>query len=157
VEEEDRHERYAGDHVHRRVPKRLLPDPDHRRRHEPDHRRPQTVEDGAHPLDVAVGYVGVREAEDKEEGREHERDTREDAALHPVQQPTHVDRELLCLGSGQQHAVVQRVQEPPVADPPAALHELLVHDRDLARRPAEVDKPELDPEPRRDRERHPMG
>jgi len=94
-----------------------------------------------HPLDLAVGNVGEREPEDQEESGQHEGDSGEDSALHPVQQPPHVDGELLRLGAGQQHAVVQRVQEPPVADPPPALDELLVHDRDLPSRPAEVDEP----------------
>ena len=75
------------------------------------------------------------------------------AAPHLVQEPPDVDRELLRLGAGQQHAVVQRVQEPAVRDPAAALDDLLVHDRDLPRRAAEVDEAELHPEARRLAER----
>src|SRR5207342_1921991 len=44
------------------------------------------------------------------------------------------------------HAEVEGVQEPALADPPAPLDELLVHDRDLAGRPAEADQAELEPE-----------
>ena len=54
-----------------------------------------------------------------------------------VHQPADVDGELLRLGAGQQHAVVERVQEPLLADPAAPLDQLAVHDRDLACRPAE--------------------
>src|SRR5439155_11483044 len=111
--------------------------------------RTQTEEDPAHPRDVAVDDVDIGEPQDQEEGRNHERDAGDDPALDLVQEPAHVDRELLGLGSGQQHAVVQGVQEPGVADPAPALHQLLVHDRDLPGGTAEVDEAELDPEHRR--------
>ena len=41
-----------------------------------------------------------------------------------VQQPTDVDGQLLRLRPGQQHAEVQRVQEPRCADPPLLFHQL---------------------------------
>ena len=72
----------------------------------------------------------------------------DDPAFDAVQEPADVDGELLRLRAGQQHAVVQRVEEPGVADPPAALDELVVHDRDLPGRPTEVDEAELGPEAR---------
>ena len=63
-----------------------------------------------------------------------------------VHEPADVGRELLRLGTGQQHAVVERVQEALLADPAAPVDELAVHDRDLAGRSAEGDEPELHPE-----------
>ncbi len=64
-----------------------------------------------------------------------------------MQKPSDGDRELLRLWSGQQHAIVQRVEKPRVADPLFLLHQLRVHDRDLSARPAEADEPELHPKP----------
>jgi hypothetical protein len=66
-----------------------------------------------------------------------------------VHQPADVDGELLRLGAGQEHAVVERVQEPFFGEPAAALDQLAVHDGDLARRAAETDEAELDPEAKR--------
>jgi hypothetical protein len=40
--------------------------------------------------------------------------------------------ELLRLGTGQQHAIVERVQEPRLGNPAPALDQLLVHDGDLS-------------------------
>ena len=48
-----------------------------------------------------------------------------------LMEPTDIGRKLLRLRSRQQHAVVQRVQESPLADPAPALDELGVHHRDL--------------------------
>ena len=66
---------------------------------------------------------------------------------HPgaMHHPADVDRELGRLGAGQQHAVVERVQEAPLGDPAAALHKLLVHHRNLSGRTAEADEAELQP------------
>ena len=55
----------------------------------------------------------------------------------PVEQPADVDRELLGLGTGQQRAVVQGVQEAPLPDPALLLDQRALHDRDLAGRAAE--------------------
>ena len=52
----------------------------------------------------------------------------------------------LRLGAGQQHAVVQRVQETPLADPAALLHQFAVHDGNLPGRAAKAEEAELEPE-----------
>ena len=69
-------------------------------------------------------------------------------ATHAVQEPADVDRELLRLRPGEEHAEVQRVEEPLLTDPSPPLHELGVHEGDLARRPAEIDETEAQPEER---------
>ena len=56
-----------------------------------------------------------------------------------MHEPADIGGELLRLGAGQQHAVVQRVQEPVLADPALLLDEDAVHDRDLAGRSAEAE------------------
>ena len=69
-------------------------------------------------------------------------------ARDAVHQPPDVRRQLLRLRAGQDHAVVQRVQEPPLADPAAALDELAVHHGDLTSRAAEGVQPDMRPDPR---------
>src|SRR5215475_5781398 len=70
-----------------------------------------------------------------------------------MHQPADVNGELLRLRTGQQHAVVERVQESLLTQPAPPLDQLTVHDRDLSRRAAEGDEPQLDPEAKRLRER----
>ncbi len=53
-------------------------------------------------------------------------------------QPTDVDGKLMRLGPRQQHAIVERMQEPPLADPAFFFHQDSVHDRDLSRRTAKA-------------------
>ena len=48
----------------------------------------------------------------RDEAGQDEQHAGDEAAARPVQQPADIGRELLRLGPGQQHAVVQRVQEP---------------------------------------------
>ena len=69
----------------------------------------------------------------------------------------YVAGELLRLGAGQQHAVVQRMQETPLADPAAALDQFGVHDGNLPGRPAEADEAQLEPEAQCLAERHGGG
>ena len=63
----------------------------------------------------------------------------------PMQQPADVGRELLRLGPGQQHAVVERVQEARLADPALLVDEHAVHQRDLTGRAAEAEQADLRP------------
>ena len=57
-----------------------------------------------------------------------------------MQQPADVDRQLLRLRAGQQHAVVERVQEALLAEPAPPLDQLSRHDGDLTSRAAERDE-----------------
>lgn len=52
---------------------------------------------------------------------------RQDYAPGTVQQPTDVDLQLVRVRTGQQHAVVQRMQEPLLGNPAAAAHQFLLH------------------------------
>ena len=78
---------------------------------------------------------------------QHEQDARDETAAPTVEQPAGVDRELLRLGPGQEHAVAQRVQEPPLADPAPLVDQRALHDRDLARRAAEGLQRDQEPRP----------
>ncbi len=66
-----------------------------------------------------------------------------------MQEPPNVDRELLRLRAGQQHAKIQRMKKTRLTDPAAFLDQLALHDGDLAGRTAEADKSQLQPEPKR--------
>jgi len=57
-----------------------------------------------------------------------------------VQQPSDIGGQLLGFWTGQQHAVVQRVQKPALADPTTPLHQFGVHDGDLPSGPAKADE-----------------
>ena len=48
-----------------------------------------------------------------DDARQDEQNAGDEPAPGPVQQPADIDRELLRLGPRQQHAVVERMQEPP--------------------------------------------
>ena len=71
------------------------------------------------------------------------------AAPHAVHQPADIGGKLLRLGAGQEHAVVQRMQEPRLVDPAFLLDQHAVHQRDLAGGAAEIDEPDLEPDRQR--------
>ena len=106
----------------------------------------EAVEHAGDERHIAEAEVDPRERDQDEQRRQHEQTAGHDAAPRTVHEPADVRRELLRLGAGQQHAVVQRVQEALLADPAPALDELRVHDRDLSRGSAEADEAELQPE-----------
>ena len=64
-----------------------------------------------------------------------EQSPRGDPTAHTVHQPAEIGGELLSLRTGQEQAVVQGVDKPPITDPSAAVDDLAVHHSDLARRP----------------------
>lgn len=95
-----------------------------------------------------------RQVEDGQpEQRKHAGQDEEDPGDEPtegaVEQPPRVDRELLGLRAGQQHAVVQGVQEPALPDPTLLVDQLVLHDRDLSRRATERLHRDREPRPRR--------
>src|SRR5215218_3466332 len=66
-----------------------------------------------------------------------------------MQQPTDINRKLLCFGTGEQHAVIESMQESLFTDPSPSVHQFAVHDRDLPCRSAERYKTQLHPEAKR--------
>ena len=106
-------------------------------------------EDASDHRHVTEAQVDPRQRDQDEQRRQHEQRPGDDAAPRAVHEPADVGGELLGLGAGQHHAVVQRVQEPLLADPASALDQLGVHDRDLPGRSAEADEAELQPEQER--------
>jgi hypothetical protein len=112
-------------------------------------RRLQPIEQAGHERQLAVGQVDPRQRDEDEQRRQHEQPAGHEAPAAAVHQPADVGGELLRFGPGQQHAVVQRVQEALLADPAPPLDQLGVHDGDLPGRPAEADEAELEPEAQR--------
>ena len=110
------------------------------------HRRFDAVEQSGHQRLLAIGDVQPGQSDQDEQRRQHEQHPGDDATPVAVQQPADIDRQLLGLGAGQHHAVVQCMQEAPLGNPAPPLDQLLVHDRDLPGRPAKADEAQLEPE-----------
>jgi hypothetical protein len=90
-------------------------------------------------------HVDEGERHQCDETRQHEQQARDQTAPRTLQQPAHVGRELLCFGSRQQHAIVERVQETGFTDPALLVDEDAVHDRDLAGRATERQQADAHP------------
>ena len=73
-----------------------------------------------------------------------------------MHQPADVGRKLLRLGPGQQHAVVEGVQEPLLRDPALLLDQDAVHHGDLAGGTAEAQRRDPHPRPERLVQRDPV-
>ncbi|MNF66516.1 hypothetical protein D3C84_483100 [compost metagenome] len=95
---------------------------------------------------VTKGDVHPGQGNQDEQRRQHKQHTSDHAAPGPVHQPADVGRQLLSLGPGQQHAVVEGVQKASLGDPAPAFDQFLMHDRNLPGRPAETDETKLEPE-----------
>ena len=117
-------------------------------------RRLDAIEDPGNHRNVAELDIDPRQPDQDEQRRQHEQPASNHPAPGPVHQPTDVGRELLGLGPGQQHAVVQGMQKALLADPAATLHQLLVEDGDLSCRPAKADEADLQPEQQRFEQAH---
>ena len=124
-----------------------LPIADHRLEHDGEHRRLEAEEQRLDDADIAESGIEPAQRHDRDDAGQHEQDAGDEAAPGAVQQPADVDGELLRLGAGQQHAVVERVQEPRLADPALLLDQDAVHDRDLAGRAAEAERGDPRPDP----------
>jgi hypothetical protein len=109
--------------------------------HDRHHRRLDAVEHPRHHGQVAKGDIDPGQQHQHQQRGQDEQPASDEAAPGTVQQPADVGRQLLRFRAGQQHAVVERVQEPALADPAAPLDELGMHDRDLPGGSAEADAP----------------
>ena len=133
---------------------RAFSDAQQRFDHEGDHRGLEPEEQAFHDRLLLPEHVGDGQRHDREEARQHEQQSRDQAAADPVQQPADVGRELLRFGAGQQHAVTQRVQEPLFADPAFFLDQDAMHDGDLPGGAAERQQADAHPGARGFGERH---
>jgi hypothetical protein len=119
--------------------------------------RLDAVKEARDRRNVGVGHGQVGEQPQHEDGGDHEKRARHHTPQRPVQPPPDVGGDLLRLGSWQEHAEVERPQILLLRDPALLLHQLAVHDGDLAGGTAEVYEAELHPEPERLPEAHGLG
>ncbi|MNS81081.1 hypothetical protein D3C72_1147820 [compost metagenome] len=146
IEGKDGHERCCGHGPQPAVLQRARADPVSRVDDNGRDCRLDAVEDPRHHRDLAKGDVDPGQANQDEQRGQYEQYAGNHPAPGAVHEPTDVGGQLLCLGAWQQHAVVQRVQEPLLADPAPALDQFLVHDRDLPGGPTKTDEAQLEPE-----------
>ena len=147
VEQEDRGEGRRRDADHDAVLQRLGADPDHRLKDDRQHRRLEAEEQRRHQRDIAQPRIDPAQHHDRHDAGQHEQDAGDQPAERPVHQPADIDGKLLGFGSRQQHAVVQRVQKPGLADPAQLLHQHPVHHGDLTGGAAEAQQTDAQPDP----------
>ncbi len=149
VEQEDRGEGRRRDADHDAVLQRLGAYPDHRLKDDGEHRRLEAEEQRRHQRDVAQARIDPAQRHDRYDAGQHEQHAGDQPAERPVHQPADIDGKLLGFGSRQQHAVVQRVQEPGLADPAQLFHQHPVHHGDLSGGTAEAQQADPQPDPQR--------
>ncbi len=147
LEEEDRDEGRRREADHDAVLERPLADAHDRLEHHREHRRLQPEEQRRDDADLAPGGVDQAQGHDGDKPRQDEQRAGDEPALRLVQEPADIDRELLRLGAGQEHAIVERVQEPVLAEPALLLDEDAMHHGDLPGRPAEGERGDPRPHP----------
>ena len=157
VEKEDRNERRRRNTLQDVVSERAFADPNDRLQHDREHGRLEAEEHGLHHADIAEGGIDPTQNHEGNETWENEEGPGDESAPGLMQQPSNVDRELLRLRPGQQHAVVQGVKKPGVADPTLLLDQDPVHHRDLPRRSAKAQGRDFDPYPEGLAEGNAMG
>ena len=128
----------AASGLHRPALERAPADPDHRLDDDRQHGGLQAEEGRGDEADLPPQRVDDAERHQGDDAGQDEQAAGHEAAARAVHQPADIDGELLGLGSGQQHAVVQRMQEPALGDPPLLLDDDAVHHRDLPGRAAEA-------------------
>jgi hypothetical protein len=128
---------------------RLLADAHHGLCDDGQYRGCEPGEQGGDDGGLTETDVDRRQAEQCHNPGEHEQGAGDQATAHPVEEPADVDGQLLGLRAGQQCAVRQGVQEPPLPDPALLIDQGALHDRDLPGRAAE--RLQRDREPRPDR------
>ncbi len=105
------------------------------------------IEQARHQRHFAIGNIEPGQQDQDEQGGQYKQHTGDDAAPGAVQQPADIGGQLLRLRPRQQHAVIERMEKASLGNPAAALHQLLVHDGNLAGRAAKADEAQLEPEP----------
>ena len=125
----------------------------HRLQHHRRHHRLDAVQHARHPGHAAKSHINPTQAHQNEQRGQHKQHPRHHTAPGAVHQPTNVSGQLLRLGAGQQHAVVQRVQKAFFRNPAFLLHQLAVHDGNLPGRTTKADETQLQPKFKRVKKR----
>ena len=146
-EKENGDERYRCDHVHRRVLQDPLPDTQHRFEHDCQYCGLQSKEQRLHRDGLLVLCVNHAEDQNADRSGQNEQPARHQPSPDSMHQPPDIGRQLLSFGPREQHAEVECVQEPVLADPLFLVDEDAVHHSDLPRRPAKAKGSDLSPCP----------
>ena len=102
----------------------------------------------SHPWQRAMRGVDIGQHAEQHDRGQDEAEPRDEAAAHAVQFPAEEYRELQCLGTRQQHAEIERIDERRARAPSRALDDLAMQDCDLPGGTAERNETESRPEPR---------
>ena len=148
-ETEDADESGGGDGDRGPASQRSPRHPHHRFENDGKHRRLQAEEDGLEPADAVEEGIERGKHEDDGEAGEDEERAGDDAATRAVEEPADIGGELLGLGTGEQHAEIQRMQEPVLRYPLSLVDEHAVHEGDLPGGPAEAKEADGRPDLRR--------
>ena len=147
-EEEDRDKGRRRDQPQRRAAQRARRQPPHRLQHHRQHARFQPEEQRRQRPDMAIERVEDAERQHAKRARQDEQPARHQRPGGAVHQPADIGGQLHRLRARQQHAEVQRMLKPPLADPAMLHHGQPVHDADLRRRAAEAQQGDAQPDPR---------
>src|SRR5262245_47247029 len=110
----------------------------HRSTDDREHGRLEAEEQRDDDRDIAPAGVHVAQRHDGNDARTDEKPAGDDAAERAMHQPADIGRELLRLRARQQHAIIERMQEPLFRYPALLLDQNAMHDRDLAGGTAEA-------------------
>ena len=110
------------------------------------HGRLQTKERRRHEADLAPFRIDDAERHQRDDAGQDEQAARHQAAARAMHQPADIGGELLRLGAGQQHAIVERMHEAAFRHPPFFFDENAVHHRDLSGRAAEAQRRDAEPD-----------
>ena len=122
---------------HEAVLQRTLRDFDQRLEHDGQHCRFQPEQQTLDERNVAESQIDRRQLRDDHRARQHEKQPGDQPAPHAMQQPAGIGGKLHGFRAGQQHAVVQRMQEARLVEPTLLVDQDAMHQRDLAGGPAE--------------------
>jgi hypothetical protein len=136
----------GGDRDLRAVPQRPLADTDHGFDDDRQHRRLETEKQPLHQTGVLVQRIHDRQCQHGDETGQHEQYAGDQPAAYSMQQPADIGRKLHRFRSGEQHAVVERVQESSLAHPALFLDEDAVHQGNLAGGTTEAQQADLEPD-----------
>ena len=145
IEEENSHECGRGERDHRIVLERPLADPKYGLQYDREYRGLEPEKQRDDDRHIAPGRVDVAQRHDGDDAGNDKKPAGDDAAERAMHQPADIGRKLLRLGARQQHAIVERMQEPPLRHPALLLDQDAMHDRDLTGGAAEAEPRDLQP------------
>ena len=124
-------------------------DPQQRLDDNGQHRRLDAEEYRCNQRQIAVNGIEDAQAQHHQRARQNEQDAGDQPAGRSVQEPAEVSGELLRFRARQQHAVVESMQKPLLADPTLLVDQHPVHQRDLPGRAPEAEQANFRPDLRR--------